>query len=55
MKNLRKLSKGELKIIKGGNPPAGCNGWNQKAMCCREWAADYCGNATCPDSPPPFC
>ncbi|MFP3832883.1 MULTISPECIES: bacteriocin-like protein [Chryseobacterium] len=55
MKNLRKLNKGELKTIYGGRPPLGCNSWNPSTMCCRSWAPDYCGNTTCPDSPPPFC
>ncbi|WP_435384113.1 bacteriocin-like protein [Chryseobacterium tructae] len=55
MKNLRKLNKGELKKIKGGRPPLGCNNWNPAAACCRAWAEGYCGGTTCPDSPPPYC
>ncbi|UZT98683.1 hypothetical protein ODZ84_03655 [Chryseobacterium fluminis] len=55
MKNLRKLNKDDLKAIQGGRPPLGCNDWNPLATCCRAWAPDYCGNTTCPDSPPPFC
>lgn len=55
MKNLKKIKRGELKTIKGGRPPLGCNSWNPVAMCCRSWAPDYCGQTTCPDSPPPLC
>lgn len=55
MKNLKKIKRGELKTIKGGRPPLGCNNWNPAAMCCRSWAPDYCGQITCPDSPPPLC
>lgn len=52
---MKKLKKAQLKTINGGSAPAGCNNWNPAARCCRAWAADYCGNDTCPDSPPPFC
>jgi len=55
MKNLRKLPKKELKTIQGGRPPLGCNDWNQLKGCCRSWDEGYCGNTTCPDSPPPLC
>ncbi|WP_416336224.1 bacteriocin-like protein [Chryseobacterium flavum] len=55
MKNLRKLNKEKLKTIKGGRPPIGCNDWDNIAGCCRAWAPDYCGNTTCPNSPPPSC
>lgn len=55
MNNLRKLNKKELKTIKGGNVPLGCNSWNPQARCCMEWAPDYCGNRTCPNSPAPIC
>lgn len=55
MKNLKKLKKSDLKTIKGGIVPVGCLNWDPKARCCRSWEADYCSNATCPDSPPPAC
>lgn len=55
MKNLKKIRREELKAIKGGRPPLGCNSWNPTAMCCRSWDPDYCGQRTCPDSPAPAC
>lgn len=55
MKNLQKINREQLKTINGGRPPLGCNNWNPAAMCCRSWGEGYCGNTTCPDSPPPFC
>ncbi|MDR6920659.1 MULTISPECIES: bacteriocin-like protein [Chryseobacterium] len=55
MKNLKKLNRGELRTIKGGIIPLGCNRWDGRNRCCREWAPDYCNQPTCPDAPPPFC
>jgi len=55
MKNLKKLNRGELRTIKGGIIPIGCNSWDGRNRCCREWAPDYCNQPTCPDAPPPFC
>ncbi|MDQ0782687.1 hypothetical protein QF044_002541 [Chryseobacterium sp. W4I1] len=55
MKNLKKFKREELKTIKGGNVPIGCNSWDPKLRCCRAWASDYCSNMTCPDSPPSGC
>ncbi|MBK1896060.1 bacteriocin-like protein [Chryseobacterium paridis] len=55
MKNLRKLNKRELKTIKGGNVPIGCNSWDPRARCCNAWDTDHCQNATCPNSPPSSC
>ncbi|MCJ7932777.1 MAG: hypothetical protein MUW56_03870 [Chryseobacterium sp.] len=48
---MKKLKKGELKTIKGGNippVPIGCNSWDFKAGCCREWDSDHWDNPTCP-------
>ncbi|WP_156062464.1 bacteriocin-like protein [Chryseobacterium ginsenosidimutans] len=48
MKNLKKLKKSELKTIKGGSAPLGCNNWNPAARCCRVWDAEHQDNPTCP-------
>lgn len=46
--NLRKLNKSELKTIKGGAAPIGCDNWNPQARCCRAWDAEHQNNQTCP-------
>ncbi|AZA90443.1 hypothetical protein EG343_07330 [Chryseobacterium nakagawai] len=55
MKNLKKLQRAELKIVKGGDIPIGCDTWDAGKRCCREWQTEYCNSPTCPDAPPPFC
>lgn len=48
--NMKKLSKSELKAMNGGHPPPipiGCNNWDQKNRCCREWDYDHWDNPTC--------
>lgn len=54
MKNLqnnsKKLSKGELKNINGGNTPEipiGCDRWDFRARCCKEWDWENQGRPTC--------
>ncbi|WP_347217109.1 hypothetical protein [Chryseobacterium sp.] len=51
MKNLKKLEKRVLKTIKGGgyipDIPIGCNDWDFKGRCCREWDWENQGNKTC--------
>ncbi|MFC4383640.1 MULTISPECIES: bacteriocin-like protein [Chryseobacterium] len=50
MKNLRKLEKRELKNIHGGDIPVvpiGCNIWDFRARCCKEWDWEHSGNPTC--------
>ncbi|REC59870.1 hypothetical protein DRF65_23440 [Chryseobacterium pennae] len=50
MKNLRKLEKKDLKTIHGGNIPVvpiGCNNWDARARCCREWDWEHSNNPTC--------
>ncbi|WP_160139436.1 hypothetical protein [Chryseobacterium sp. c4a] len=50
MKNLRKLEKKILKTINGGNIPVvpiGCNIWDSRARCCKEWDWEHSGNPTC--------
>ncbi|SDJ20686.1 bacteriocin-like protein [Chryseobacterium jejuense] len=50
MKNLKKLEKKELKAINGGDIieiPMGCDRWDFRARCCKEWDAAYSGNRTC--------
>lgn len=50
MKNLKKLEKRELKNINGGDIPAipiGCDRWDFKARCCKEWDFEHSGNPTC--------
>jgi hypothetical protein len=54
MKNMRKLNKSDLRVIKGGIIPIGCNSWDPKVRCCRSWDAEHAGNPTCADSPPSF-
>lgn len=48
MKNLKKLQKGELKTIRGGAAPLGCNNWDPRARCCRAWDDGYQDSPTCP-------
>ncbi|MDN3691926.1 hypothetical protein QWZ06_06495 [Chryseobacterium tructae] len=51
MKNLKKLRKGELKTIQGGNIPVvpiGCNLWDERARCCKEWDWGHSDKPTCP-------
>lgn len=48
MKNLKKLKNSELKTIKGGAVPLGCNNWNPLARCCRVWDSEHESNPTCP-------
>lgn len=55
MNNLRKLNKRELRTIKGGDAPAGCNRWNAPDRCCSEWDMENCHNDTCPNLPAPIC
>ncbi|HBV14650.1 hypothetical protein [Chryseobacterium carnipullorum] len=52
--NMRKLKKGELKTIKGGIVPIGCNSWDPRKRCCRSWDSEHSSNPTCEDAPPPF-
>lgn len=55
MKNLKRLQRAQLKTVKGGDIPIGCDTWDGGKRCCREWQAEYCNSPTCPDAPPPFC
>ncbi|WP_164465226.1 bacteriocin-like protein [Chryseobacterium lactis] len=48
MKNLKKLTSRELKTIKGGIIPIGCNNWDPRKRCCREWDTDHWENPVCP-------
>jgi len=41
MKNVKKISKRDLKTIQGGRAPNGCIGWNPRLMCCASWQAGY--------------
>ncbi|MDV7698157.1 hypothetical protein N6B72_14610 [Chryseobacterium soli] len=45
--NMKKLKKGELKTIKGGIAPIGCNNWNPLLRCCRAWDEEHQSNPTC--------
>ncbi|WES99868.1 bacteriocin [Chryseobacterium arthrosphaerae] len=48
--SFKKLNKRELKSIQGGNIPVvpiGCNSWDFKARCCREWDWEHSENPTC--------
>ena len=48
--NFKKLNKRELKTIQGGNIPVvpiGCNSWDFKARCCRDWDWEHSENPTC--------
>ncbi|WP_410494440.1 bacteriocin-like protein [Chryseobacterium sp. CH1] len=50
MENLRKLEKRELKTINGGNIPVvpiGCNIWDARARCCKEWDREYSDRPIC--------
>lgn len=49
--NMKKLKKQELKTINGGDIPVvpiGCNNWDARARCCREWDSDHWDNPICP-------
>ncbi|WP_165570722.1 hypothetical protein [Chryseobacterium luteum] len=49
MKNMKKLKKSELRVIKGGIVPIGCEGWDPKKRCCRVWDEEHSNNPVCPE------
>ncbi|MDP9960419.1 hypothetical protein [Chryseobacterium lathyri] len=49
MKNMKKLKKAELKVIKGGIVPLGCNNWDTRRRCCTSWDEEHMYNPICPE------